>query len=111
MEHELIKKTLIIVGLVMIWVTSTNYFAVQFINIAGYLMSWLPAISFKANHSADYSKNALPPQSELVSSKEKEVKKAITPDDLSKGNSTSPQAIVILGGWRRRGALETHPEY
>ncbi len=39
-KHELIKKTLIIFGLFMIWVTSTNYFAIQFTNIAGHLLEW-----------------------------------------------------------------------
>ena len=30
---------------------------------------------------------------------------------LLKGNSENPQAIVILGGGRRKGALETPPDY
>jgi uncharacterized SAM-binding protein YcdF (DUF218 family) len=110
-KHELIKKALITVGLVMIWVTSTNYFAVQFTNIAGYWINWPVPISFEASHAADFSKGTLHPQSEIVSSKENKVKKAATPDDLSKGNATSPQAIVILGGGRRKGALETPLEY
>ncbi len=38
-KHELIKKALITVGLVMIWVTSTNYFGVLFTNMASYLLA------------------------------------------------------------------------
>jgi hypothetical protein len=33
---QIIKKSLITVGLVMIWGTSTNYFAVHFTNIVGH---------------------------------------------------------------------------
>ena len=38
--HELIKKALIMVGLLLIWVTSTNYLAVQFTKLAGHWMNW-----------------------------------------------------------------------
>ena len=37
-KHELIKKLLIIFGLAMIWITSTNYFANQFTQMAGYFL-------------------------------------------------------------------------
>ncbi len=50
-KHELIKKSLITVGLMMIWVTSTNYFAVQLTNLAGHWMNWLTHISFIASSS------------------------------------------------------------
>ena len=36
---------------------------------------------------------------------------ANNPNDLLKGNSENPQAIVILGGGRRKVALETPPDY
>ena len=52
-KHELIKKALITVGLLMIWVTSTNYFAVQFTNLAGHLMNWPTHISPIASSSND----------------------------------------------------------
>jgi hypothetical protein len=39
-KHELIKKTLIIFGLVMIWGTITNYFAIQFTNMVDLLLEW-----------------------------------------------------------------------
>jgi uncharacterized SAM-binding protein YcdF (DUF218 family) len=82
-KHELIKKSLITVGLVMIWVTSTNYFAVHFTNIVGHWINWPPHITSTASYS----------------------------NDLLNGNSENPQAIVILGGGRRKGALETPPDY
>jgi uncharacterized SAM-binding protein YcdF (DUF218 family) len=82
-KHELIKKALIALGLLMIWITSTNYFAVQFTNLAGHWMNWPTHISFIASSS----------------------------NDMSKVNSANPEVIVILGGGRRKGALETPPEY
>ena len=80
---SLLKKALITVGLVMIWVTSTNYFAVHFTNIVGQWINWPPHITSKASNS----------------------------NDLLNGNSENPQAIVILGGGRRKGASETPPEH
>jgi uncharacterized SAM-binding protein YcdF (DUF218 family) len=82
-KHELIKKSIITVGLVMIWVTSTNYFAVHFTNIIGHWINWPPHITSIASNS----------------------------NHLLKGNSENSQAIVILGGGRRKGALETPPDY
>jgi uncharacterized SAM-binding protein YcdF (DUF218 family) len=82
-KHELIKKALIMVSLLMIWVTSTNYFAVHFTNMVGHWMNWPTHINSIANNS----------------------------NDLLIGNSKNPQAIVILGGGRRKGALETPPDY
>ena len=63
----------------MIWVTGTNYFAVQFTNLAGHWMNWPTHINSKANNS----------------------------NNLLKGNSENPETIVILGGGRRKGTLET----
>lgn len=52
-KHERIKKALIMVGLVMMWVTSTNYFAVQFTNLLGHWMNWSTHISSIASSSND----------------------------------------------------------
>ena len=82
-KHELIKKALIIVGLVMIWITSTNYFAVQFTNLAGHWMNWPTYISSMSINSTD----------------------------MSKGDFENPGVIVILGGERRKGPLESPTEY
>ena len=84
-KHELIKKALITVGLVVIWVTSTNYFAVQFTNLAGYLLTW-PAPLAEENIFLDLKKAAV------------------------KLNH-QPQAIIVLGGGRRKAALEVPIDY
>ncbi len=95
-KYELIKKALITVGLLMIWVTSTNYFAVQFTNSVGHWMNWPAPISFKANDISDSSNLTPHLNSKIISTEE---------------NFINPQAIVILGGGRRKGALETPTEY
>ena len=82
-KHGLIKKALITVGLLMIWITSTNYFAVQFTNLAGHWVNWPAHIGSIASGSSD----------------------------MSKVKSANPEVIVILGGGRRKGALEAPPEY
>ena len=82
-KHGLIKKALITVGLLMIWITSTNYFAVQFTNLAGHWMNWPAHITSMACNS----------------------------NDVVKGGSENLEGIVILGGWRRKGTLETPAEY
>jgi uncharacterized SAM-binding protein YcdF (DUF218 family) len=84
-KHELIKKVLITAGLVMIWVTSTNYFAVQFTNLAGHWLTWPDPLT---------EENIL---SEL---KKSEVKL-----------NHQPKAIIVLGGGRRKGALEAPIDY
>jgi uncharacterized SAM-binding protein YcdF (DUF218 family) len=48
-KHGLMKKSLITFGVVMIWATSTNYFALHFTNMAGYWLKWPAPISFEAN--------------------------------------------------------------
>ncbi len=82
-KYELIKKALITVGLLMIWVIGTNYFDVHFTNIAGHWMNWPPQITSIASNS----------------------------NDLLKGNFENPQAIVILGSGCRKGALEVLIDY
>ncbi len=84
-KYELIKKVLITAGLVMIWITSTNYFAVQFTNLAGHWLSW-PAPLTEENMLLDF-------------------KKAEATLNLQ------PKAIIVLGGGRRKGALEAPIDY
>ena len=84
-KHELIKKVLITAGLVMIWITSTNYFAVQFTNLAGHWLSW-PAPLTEENILSELKKS--------------EVKL-----------NHQPKAIFVLGGGRRKGALEAPIDY
>jgi hypothetical protein len=39
-KRELLQKFLIFFGALMIWLTSTNYFANQFTQMAGYFLEW-----------------------------------------------------------------------
>lgn len=84
-KHELIKKALIMVGLVTIWITSTNYFAVQFTSLAGHLLTW-----------------PVPLTEENILSNLKQSEAKL---------NYQPQAIIILGGGRRKGALESAIDY
>jgi uncharacterized SAM-binding protein YcdF (DUF218 family) len=84
-KHDLNKKALIGIGLLMIWGTSTNYFAVKFTNLSGHWLTW-PA----------------PLTEEILLS------------DLRKSKAKlnhQPQAIIVLGGGRRKGALESAIDY
>lgn len=110
-KNEFIKKALITVGLLMIWFTSTNYFAVQLTRVAGHSMIWPVHIGFVANNSAEFSDNTLHSESEAASSRKIEKQKPAISINISKDNSASPEAIVILGGGRRKGALEAPQEY
>ncbi len=84
-KHELIKKALITLGLLMIWVTSTNYFAVQFANLAGHWLTW-PAPLTEENILSELKK-------------------------LEVKLNHQPKAIIVLGGGRRKGALEAPIDY
>jgi uncharacterized SAM-binding protein YcdF (DUF218 family) len=92
-KHELIKKTLIIFGLAMIWLTSTNYFANQFTQMAGYLLEWPEPLTLEERQSKDFNAN--------------QIKKS-SPTEVHQQKSN--HAIVILGGGRQKGALDL-PEY
>jgi uncharacterized SAM-binding protein YcdF (DUF218 family) len=73
----------------MIWLTSTNYLAVQLTNALGSIITWSLPLELKVLEDKHHSK-------------------------LSEGKSASrqgaEQAIVILGGGRRSGAIE-YPQY
>jgi hypothetical protein len=88
-KHEIIRKTLIIFGLAMIWITSTNYFAYQFTQFAGNLLVW--------------------PQALIL---DEEQLKISTRTDTHKSSfeKQGTHAIVILGSGRQKGVLDL-PEY
>ena len=79
---SLLKKALIAFGVAMLWVTSTNYFAYQFTQVAGHLLEWPQPISLK----------------------EIEVQTGAKERPLSLG-SHQVQAIVILGSGRPISSL------
>jgi uncharacterized SAM-binding protein YcdF (DUF218 family) len=88
-KRELLQKALIIFSVLMIWLTSTNYLAVQLTNVFGGVITWSPPLDLKVLEDRRNSK-------------------------LSEGKSATrqgaEQAIVILGGGRRSGAIE-YPQY
>ena len=114
-KYELIKKSLIVFGLTMIWLTSTNYFANQFTQMAGHFLEWPQPLTLKEGQITDFNKN----QTKLSSPTDAHQLKSkylgassYTQELRSKevSNEASTQAIVILGSGRQKGALEL-PEY
>jgi uncharacterized SAM-binding protein YcdF (DUF218 family) len=75
-KRELLQKALIVVSVLMIWITSTNYFAVQLTQAWGSITAWAEPLNIKEIDAKQHSEQH--PQ----------------------------QAIVILGSGRRGGAIE-----
>lgn len=78
-NREFLQKAVIAISVLMIWITSTNYFAVQLTSAWGGITAWAEPLDLKyikAKHHEQYPE----------------------------------QAIVILGGGRRGGAIE-YPQY
>ena len=91
------QKSIVISCLALLWITSTTAFANWFVQITDQVMNWPKPIAI----------------SQIVNfSNENSGSSTIRGDQHAKVNSTQekPQAIVILGGGKRRGALEL-PEY
>jgi uncharacterized SAM-binding protein YcdF (DUF218 family) len=88
-KRELLQKSLIVFSVLMIWLSSTNYLAVQLTNILGSVITWSPPLDLKVLEDRHNSK--------LSESK-------------SATRQEAEQAIVILGGGRRSSAIE-YPEY
>lgn len=96
-KSELIKKTFIVISLLMMWVTSTSYFAHQLTGLAGHLLAWPAPLSLE-------NLNSVPTQARNPLQL-----------DVGKGAEQTPhrnaQAIVILGGGRRKGAIDAPEKY
>ncbi len=100
-KRELLQKALIVLSVLMIWLTSTNYFAVQLTNTVGSIITWPAPLDLKDSenkHSANQS---------TKQSIEQSIKKN---DEINSSNPGPEQAIVILGGGRQGGAIE-YPQY
>ena len=97
-----VKKGAIVFSSLMIWVCSTNYFANELTHIGGNLLKWPKPFDF---HSIALN-SPLSKQDNLQ--QKKNAQQAVEP----KFNKQVDQyaAIVILGGGRRKGAIEL-PEY
>jgi uncharacterized SAM-binding protein YcdF (DUF218 family) len=87
-KNQRVKNTLIAISLLMIWVASTNYFANQLITFASQFIDWPKPLSLAINQLEN--KNQKPVTSQLTE---------------------APQAIIILGGGRRLGALDAPRGY
>jgi uncharacterized SAM-binding protein YcdF (DUF218 family) len=87
-KNKWLKNTLIAISLLMIWVASTNYFANQLTTFAGQFLDWPKPLSLAINQLE--SKNQKPVAGQLTK---------------------APQAIIILGGGRRQGALDAPHGY
>ena len=114
-KYELIKKSLIVFGLTMIWLTSTNYFANQFTQMAGHFLEWPQPLTLKEGQITDFNKNqtklSSPTDAHQLKSKYLDAPsytQELRSEEVS--NEASTQAIVILGSGRQKGALEL-PEY
>jgi uncharacterized SAM-binding protein YcdF (DUF218 family) len=84
-KRELLQKSLIFFSVLMIWLSSTNYLAVQLTNGLGSVITWSAPLDFKVlENKQNGTTNSSKPGAE--------------------------QAIVILGGGRRNGAIE-YPQY
>jgi uncharacterized SAM-binding protein YcdF (DUF218 family) len=87
-KNKRVKNTLTAISLLMIWVASTNYFANQLTTFAGQFLDWPKPLSLSINQLEN--KNQKPVASQLTE---------------------APQAIIILGGGRRQGALDAPRGY
>ncbi len=100
-KRELLQKSLIVVGVVMIWLSSTNYLAIQLTNALGSIIPWSAPLDLKDLENK-HNTNQIAKQSIRQSTKQNSETDSSTPG--------SEQAIVILGGGRRNGAIE-YPKY
>ncbi len=114
-KRELLQKTLIVFSVVMIWFTSTNYFANQFTQVAGYFLEWPEPLKLEEVTSKDLNPKLAKASSttnadQLKSnhSRSLEYTQGLISREVS--NEPSTHAIVILGGGRQKGALDL-PDY
>ena len=92
-KRELLQKAPIVLSVLMIWLTSTNYFAVQLTHIVGSIITWTAPLDLKDSENKHIANQSAKQNSETSSS-----------------SLRSEKAIVILGGGRRGGAIE-YPQY
>lgn len=86
-KNKRAKHSLLFICLLMIWVSSTNYFANQVTRVAGSFLNWPdPLPDIQNRHVA-------------------------SPMMKSSSAQNLPQAIIILGSGRRMGALDAPSQY
>lgn len=91
-KSKRVKNSFIVICLLMIWVASTNYFANQITLFAGQFLDWPAPLSLTQRQSKDQYGLGNP------------IMTTSTAQDM-------PQAIIILGGGRRVGALDAPSQY
>jgi uncharacterized SAM-binding protein YcdF (DUF218 family) len=91
-KSRCVKNSFIAICLLMIWVASTNYFANQLTTFAGQFLD-------------------LPAPLSLTQHQRKDQYQVLNPMMKSSSSQRMPQAIIILGGGRRVGALDAQPQY
>jgi len=87
-KYKKSQKAVVLLAVAMIWVTSTNFAAIQLTNIADHFMHWPKPLDFRDIKSVIVIRN--------INSIHESDNKA--------------QVIVILGGGRRKGAIDV-PQY
>jgi uncharacterized SAM-binding protein YcdF (DUF218 family) len=92
-KREILQKSLIVFSVVMIWLTSTNYLAVQLTNAFDGIITLSAPLDLKVLENK-HNVNQGAKQTGAINSSKPGVEKA----------------IVILGGGRRSGAIE-YPQY
>ncbi len=99
----------------MIWLTSTNFFANQFTQVAGYFIEWPEPLKLEEVASKDLNPKLAKASSttnayQLKSNHSTTL--TYTQGLISRevSNQPSTHAIVILGGGRQRGTLDL-PDY
>lgn len=92
-KRELLQKFLIVFSVLMIWLTSTKYLAVQLAKALGGVITWSAPLDLKVLENK-HNVNQSAKQNSATNSSKQGVE----------------QAIVILGGERRSGAIE-YPQY
>jgi uncharacterized SAM-binding protein YcdF (DUF218 family) len=85
-KNKLTKNLLIVSSLLMVWIGSTNYFANQVTNFTGYVLDWPKPLSLNQVDNKDQK---------LVASQQ----------------AHTPQAIIVLGGDTRMGAIDAPEDY
>lgn len=114
-KRELLQKTLIVFSVVMIWFTSTNYFANQFTQVAGYFLEWPEPLKLEGVASKHINLKLAKASSTTNADQLKSNHSGTltyTQELRSKevSNEPSTHAIVILGGGRQKGTLDL-PDY
>ncbi len=114
-KWDLLQKSLIVVGVLMIWLTSTNYFANQFTQVAGYLLEWPKPLKLEEVVSTDLNPklakvSSITNANQLKSNHSTSITNTQGLISREVSNEPSTYAIVILGGGRQKGALD-FPDY